>query len=150
MRKFNIGIFGILGILVLVVFASGCVSSDNNTSNNSQSSSGQSSQSSSSSNTGNAMVKVIATGPWTGQVQDSAGSRSVSGTGSQTIQIANSGTVGASIQKDNSNDAFNNETGAITPDTSTLTVQIVDGSGNVVETQSTSTDAGLVTVTHNF
>ncbi len=34
--------------------------------------------------------------------------------------------------------------------TGTLTVQIVDGNGNVVATQSTSANAGVATTTHTF
>ena len=148
MKKFNIGILGIICILVLVVAASGCTSSSNNTTaTNSSSSNGQSSQSSSSSGSG--MVKVIASGPWTGNILDSSGSKSVQGSGSQTFQLAqNPGNVAVTFQKDNSKDVVNN--GTITPDTSTLTVQIVDSSGNVVATQTTSADAGVVTVSHVF
>ena len=149
MKKFNIGFLGIIGILVLVVFASGCVSSGNNTTmNNSSSSNGQSTQSTSSS--GTATVKVITNGPWTGNIEDSSGSKSVQGTGSQTFQLAqNPGIVSVTFQKDNSKDAVSTN-GTITPDTSTLTVQIVNGSGNVVATQTTSANAGAVAVSHNF
>ena len=149
MKKFNINILGIIGILVLVVFASGCTSSSNNTTmSNSSSSNGQSSQSASS--TGNAMVKVTASGGWTGNVLDSSGSKSVQGTGPQTFQLAqNPGDVVVSFQKDNSKDAVS-ANGTITPDTSTLTAQIIDGSGNVVATKSTTADAGVVQISHQF
>ncbi|MCE7700095.1 MAG: hypothetical protein K8E24_015145, partial [Methanobacterium paludis] len=83
-------------------------------------------------------------------IGDSSGSKSVQGTGSQTFQLAqNPGIVSVTFQKDNSKDAVSTN-GTITPDTSTLTVQIVDGGGNVVATQSTSADAGVVSVSHNF
>ena len=152
MKNFNISILGIIGILVLVVFASGCTSSDNSTMSNSSSSNGQSSQSNQpASSTSAGTVKVIASGGWSGDISDNSGSKTVQGTGSQTFQLSQDpGTVAIDFQKDNSKDAVNNETGAITPDTSTLTVQIVDGSGNVVATQSTSADAGVVSTSYTF
>jgi hypothetical protein len=95
------------------------------------------------------MVKVVASGAWTGSIQDSSGSRSVQGSGMQTFQLAqNPGIVAADFQKDNSKDVSSN--GTITPNISTLTVQIIDKDGNVVATQSTSVDAGVVTVSHTF
>jgi hypothetical protein len=50
------------------------------------------------------------------------------------------------VVKDNSKDA----NGTITPDTSTLTVQILDANGNVVATQTTSADTGVVSTSHTF
>jgi hypothetical protein len=95
------------------------------------------------------MIKVSSTGPWSGNIDDSTGSKTVDGSGSQTIQLSQDpGIVSVTFQKDNSKDVINN--GTIVPDTSTLTVQIVDGSGNVVATQSTSADAGVVSVSHTF
>jgi hypothetical protein len=148
LKKFNLEILGAIGILVLIVFASGCVSSSNNTTNSSSSSSNsQSGQSASS--TGTAMVKVIASGAWTGSIDDSSGSRSVQGSGMQTFQLAqNPGVVAVDFQKDNSKDVSSN--GTNTPDTSTMTVQIIDQNGNIVATQSTSADAGVVSVSHTF
>lgn len=138
------GLLGIIGILVLVVFASGCVSTGNNTTNNSSSDTSQASSS------GTAMVKVLASGPWTGDISDNSGSRSVQGNGTTTFQLAqNPGIVTVSFQKDNSNNVVN-ENGTVTEDRSTLTVQIVDQNGNVVATQSTSANAGTVSVSHNF
>jgi hypothetical protein len=148
-KDLKIGIFGIIGILVLVVFASGCVSSDNNTTNTSSSSNGQS-NSQSASSTGNGMVKVITSGAWTGNILDSSGSKSVQGTGAQTFQLAqNPGDVVVNFQKDNSKDTMG-ANGTMTQDTSTLTAQIIDGNGNVVATQSTSADAGVVQISHQF
>jgi hypothetical protein len=147
LKKFNIGILGIMGILILVVFASGCVSSSNNTTNSSSSSSSQSGQSASS--TGNPVIKISASGAWTGNIADSAGSKSVDGSGYQTIPLPlNPGSVAVTFQKDNSKDVIVN--GTIKPDTSTLTVQLVDKDGNIVATQSTSADAGVVSVSHTF
>lgn len=145
MKKFNISILGVIGILILVVFASGCTSSSNNTTNSSSSngqSSGQSSQSTSSSSNDIA-VKVSYLGPWTGNINDNSGSRSVQGTGSTTFQLGkNPGVVSAVFQK---NDASTNSTG-------TITVQIINdaGSGSILETQSTSANAGVVSVGHTF
>ena len=151
MKNFNISILGVIGILVLVVFASGCTSSDNNTTmSNSSSSNGQSSQSNQpTSSSSNGEVKVIATGPWMGQIMDSSGSRSVSGTGSQTFQLAqNPGMVTVSFSKDNTKDQSNN--GTVIPDTTALTVQITDSNGNVLATQTTTADAGNVATSHQF
>ena len=146
MKKLNISILGIIGILVLVVFASGCTSSSNNTTMaNSSSSNGQSASS-----TGSPMVKVSGSAGWSGDITDNSGSRTVSGTGSQTFPLSQDpGNVVTTIQKDNSKDAVD-ANGTITPNTSTLTVQIVDQNGNVVATQSTSADAGVVSVSHSF
>jgi hypothetical protein len=67
----------------------------------------------------------------------------------QTFQLAqNPGIVAVDFQKDNSKNVISN--GTITPNTSTLTVQIIDQNGNIVATQSISADAGVVTVSHTF
>jgi PBP1b-binding outer membrane lipoprotein LpoB len=145
-KKFNFGILGIIGILILVVFASGCTSSSNNTNN--QTSDGQSTQQSASS-TGTPQIKVISSGPWDGAIADNSGTRSVQGSGTKTFALSqNPGAVSVNFQKDNSKDQVNN--GTITPNTSTLTVQIIDASGNIVESQSTSADAGVASVSHGF
>ena len=144
MKKLNLSILSVIGILVLVVFASGCTSS-NNTSNSS-SSNGQSSQFAQPN--GSPMVKVIATGPWQGSIMDSSGSKSVQGTGPQTFPLAqNPGNVIISFSKSSVTPSMN-ETNK--PDTSTLTVQIVDSSGNIVATKSTSAEMGNVAVSHQF
>ena len=133
---------GIIGILVLVVFASGCTSSSNNsTMSNSSSSNGQSNQSGqSASPNGSPTVKVSYNGPWTGNIDDTSGGRSVQGSGSQTFQIKTPGAVSVVFQK---NDPATNSTG-------TLTVQIVDSSGNIVATSSTSANAGVASASHTF
>ena len=144
MENYNFGIFGII-ILVLIVFASGCTSSNNT---NNQSSNGQSNQQSASS-TGIPQIKVISKGPWNGAISDNSGTRSVQGSGTKTFALSqNPGAVSVNFQKDNSKDPVNN--GTITPDTSTLTVQIIDANGNIVATQSTSADAGVASVSHGF
>ena len=144
------GILGIMVILILIVFASGCVSSSDNNSSSSSSNGQTNSQSGqSASSTGNPVVKISASGAWTGNIADSAGSKSVDGSGYQTIPLPlNPGSVAVTFQKDNSKDVIVN--GTIMPDTSTLTVQLVDKDGNIVATQSTSADAGVVTVSHTF
>jgi len=151
LKKFNIGILGIMGILILVVFASGCVSSsDNNTSSSSSNGQSNSQSSQSASSTGTAMIKVIGTGKWSGSIDENSGSKSVDGSGIQTFPLSQDpGIVAVDFQKDNSNDAIS-DNGTITPNTSTLTVQINDQNGNVVATQSTSADAGVVSVSHTF
>lgn len=145
MSKFKIGLLGILAILVLVVFASGCTSNSNsnNTPNGTQTQQQNGQSYNQSVNSGS--IRIIATGPWKGSISDSSGSKSVQGTGTQTYLLAkNPGTVAVSIQKDNSKDQVIN--GTIQPDTSTLTVQIMSSGGNVVASQSTTVDAGVVTV----
>ena len=145
MKKSKIGILSVIGILVLVVMASGCTSSNNNTT----SSNPQGQSTANGSSIPGASVKVISSGPWTGAISDSSGTRSVEGSGSQTFQLAaNHGSVAVNFQKDNSKEVGPN--GTITPDTSTLTVQIVDGQGRVVATQSTNASAGVVTVSYVF
>ena len=139
-------IFGIMGIVLLVVFACGCTSSNNNTT----SSNGQSTQSGQpASPNGSPLIKVISSVQWSGNIQTNSGSRSIQGTGTQSIPLSqNPGTVSVTIQKSNANDVVTN--GTITPNTSTLTVQIIDSNGNIVATQSTSADAGIASTTHTF
>jgi hypothetical protein len=152
LKDLKIGIFGIIGILILVVFISGCVSSDNNTTTNSSSSSnGQSTQSTqSASSSGTAMIKIIGSGAWSGDIGDSSGSKTVSGSGSQSFPLAQDpGFVTASFSKTLTNDATDSNGDSI-PDTSTLTVQIIDQNGNVVATQSTSADGGLASTSYQF
>lgn len=133
-------------MVLLVVFASGCTS---NTSNSS--SAGQSSQNNGQPATysGAPSVKVTGSGAWTGDIADNSGSRSVDGSGSQTFQLSdNPGFVSVTFQKDNSNEVSQN--GTITPNTGTLTVQIIDKTGKVVATQSTTADAGVVSTSYSF
>lgn len=145
--KLNIGSLGMVALLILIVCASGCTNSNsNNTTSNTQTQqNGQSYQQTSNSGS----IRIIATGPWTGNIQDSSGGRSVQGSGTQTFLLAkNPGTVSATIQKDNSKDQVIN--GTIQPDTSTLTVQIMTSGGNVIASQSTSVDAGVVSISANL
>lgn len=143
----NIGILGIITILILVVFSSGCTNNSNNSTANTQTQQQNGQSYNQSVNSGS--VRIISNGPWKGSIQDSSGSRTVQGTGTQTILLVkNPGTVSAAIQKDNSKDQVVN--GTIQPDTSTLTVQIMSSGGNVVASQSTSVDAGLVSVSANL
>lgn len=143
MKKYNIGFLGVVAILVLVVFASGCTNSSNNATTNPQTQQQNGQSYNQSVNSGS--IRILSTGPWKGSISDSSGSRSVQGTGTQTILLAkNPGTVAATIQKDNSKDQVIN--GTIQPDSSTLTVQIMSSGGNVIASQSTSVDAGVVTV----
>ena len=144
MRKFSIGVLGIIGILVLVVFASGCTSSSNNTTSSNMTQSQQSSAIA-----GPVSVKIDASGAWSGSIADNSGTKTVSGLNSQSFQLSsNPGIVSVVIQKDNSKDAVVN--GTITPNTSSLTVQIINGQGKVVETKTTTADAGVVSISHSF
>ncbi|UTB31860.1 MAG: hypothetical protein NKF70_10140 [Methanobacterium sp. ERen5] len=73
----------------------------------------------------------------------------VDGSGSQTFQLSDDpGTVAVTFQKDNSNEVSQN--GTVTPNTGTLTVQILDKTGKVVATQSTTADAGVVNTSYSF
>jgi hypothetical protein len=56
--------------------------------------------------------------------------------------------VTASFSKTDTNPASTN--GTPTPNTSTLTVQIIDGNGNTVATQSTSADMGNAATSYTF
>jgi hypothetical protein len=150
LKKINFGILGILGIVLLVVFASGCTSNNSNSSTNS-STNGQSSQNNGQAATysGAPAVKVTGNGAWTGDITDNSGSRSVDGSGSQTFQLSDDpGNVAVTFQKDNSNEVSQN--GTTTPNTGTLTVQILDKTGKVVATQSTTADAGVVSTSYSF
>lgn len=146
MKKVNFGILGVLGIVLLVVFASGCTSNNTNSSSN-----GQSSQNNGQAATysGAPSVTVAGNGAWTGNIADNSGSRSVDGSGSQTFQLSNNpGVVAVTFQKDNSKDVIQN--GTIVPNTGTLTVQILDKTGKVVASQSTTADAGVVSTSYSF
>jgi hypothetical protein len=122
---------GLVAIVCFAVVISGCTSSNNSTSNQATPSS------SSSSSTASVAIQVSYPGSWTGNIGSSSGSRSVQGTGSQTFQLgSNPGTVSATFQKSDNN-------------TGTLTASILSG-GSVVETQSTTADSGVVSVSHSF
>ena len=137
--------------LILIIVIGGMLAPDNTVATNSTPTSTTTNTQANAAQpaTSSPIVKVIATGPWTGNILDSSGSRSVQGTGPQTFQIQTPGIVSVTFQKDDSNDAIS-DSGAIIPDTSTLTVQIIDGNGNVVATQSTSADAGVVSTSYTF
>lgn len=138
MKKISLSIIGIIGILVLVVFASGCTSSDtgnNSTQQSTSTSEGSSgsSSSSSSSSSSNVDVSIISSSAWSGAISDSTGTRSIQGTGSQTIALGSvTGAVAANAQKEGN-------------DTGTLTVSITSG-GKTLATQSTSAAYGVVQV----
>jgi len=76
-------------------------------------------------------VKVIYEGSWSGAIVDSDGSRSISGSGTETFSV--DGTVSANAQK---MDGSSQE----------ITIQIIEN-GNVVEEQSTTSAYGIVSVT---
>jgi hypothetical protein len=80
-------------------------------------------------------IEISYSGPWTGSIGDGDGQRSIAGTGSRAYDMGE-GIVTAVIQKGN-DDSF------------MLTVQILEGD-NVVETQTTNSPYGVVSVSHNF
>ncbi len=86
------------------------------------------------SNDGNIQIKIIYSGSWSGSIGDDSGQRSVDGRGTQVFDMKG-GTVVAVIQKMDSG--------------GTLTVQILQD-GKVIETQSTSAEYGVVSVSHTF
>lgn len=81
-------------------------------------------------------VQVNYPGEWSGAVSDSSGTRSIDGTGSKTIPVSSSGSISANAQKGD------NGTGS-------LTISIVQG-GKTVETQTTSAEYGVASVSHYF
>lgn len=94
-------------------------------------------------------VKVIASGPWVGTIDDVSGTRSVMGTGNQTFQVSSyPGKIVVQFQKDGIKDSVDTN-GTIIPNTSPLTVQLLSG-GNVVETKTTSEDGGVVSISNNI
>jgi len=125
---------GMIGILVLIVFISGCTSISNITKISNTSTSNQSNAA----NNNIITVKIIYPGQWTGTIDYKRGTQTVEGTGTQSYPLGkNPGFVSVNFQK---NDTINE----------TLTAQIVDGNGNVFETQSTSVNQGVVTISHSF
>ncbi len=122
-----------MGILVLIVSVSGCTSISNIT-KTSNSSSSQSKVA----DTQNITVKVDYPGLWTGTIDDKTGTQTVAGNGPQSFPLGKSpGFVSVNFKK---NDTAND----------TLTAQIVDSKGNVFETQSTSVNQGVVTISYSF
>lgn len=129
-------IMGIIGILLLVVIVSGCTSPANNTTSN-QGQGYSTPTSTQSSGGSNVVVKVSYNGPWSGNIGDSSGSKSVDGTGNKDYPLSsNPGIVSVVFQKkDNS--------------TNPLTVQILSG-GSVVKSQSTNAEYGTVSLSNSF
>ncbi|BDZ69557.1 hypothetical protein [Methanobacterium petrolearium] len=114
-------IMGIIPVvLVLVVLASGCTSSSNNTSNQSSS---------------NVTLQIYSNSTWIGDYGYKNGDMQINGTGNAKYNLGpNPGTVTVSLE--------NNGTG-------TLTVQLLQG-GNVIQTQSTSDNQGVVNINKEF
>jgi flagellar basal body-associated protein FliL len=80
-------------------------------------------------------IEIKYSGPWTGSIGDSNGQRSIQGTGSHSYDVK-SGIVTAVIQKSDNG-------------TTPLTVNILEGD-NIVETQTTTAEYGVVSVSHSF
>ena len=80
-------------------------------------------------------IKIICSSGWSGSISDDDGSKSVDGSGGETFEMAGGGIVVAVIQKKGAS--------------GTLTVQILED-GEVVETQTTTAEYGVVTVSHSF
>ena len=81
---------------------------------------------------GSGTVKVIYSGSWSGAILDDEGSRSVDGSGTRTFSVRG-GMVSVTFQK-------------MDGGSGRLTVQIIDGSGNVIAEQSTTAEYGVVGV----
>jgi hypothetical protein len=127
--------------LLLIVGIAGMFTPDKNTTGSVQSSPTQTTTTPSNQNPSdqndNVVVTISATSSWQGNIGDKTGSRSIEGSGSQTFNLgASPGYVSVAVSK-----GFNS--------TGTLTVQILRGN-KVVETQSTSAEAGMVTLSHGF
>lgn len=119
--KKNISIIGFIGLLVLVVFVSGCTSSNNTTSN-------QSSQ--------NVTVQINSNSQWNGTITYNSTDHKINGTGNSNYTLGTSpGAV--TIYLTNNNDTGN------------LTVQLLQGT-NIIQTQSTSANQEVVSISHNF
>jgi hypothetical protein len=116
----------VLAISMLVVFASGCTSS-NNMSNNSSNVSNQ--------NNSNVTLQIMADGPWAGDYGYTNGNMQINGTGNASYNLGpNPGHVTVSVENKGNN---------------TLTIQLFQG-GNVIQTQSTSDNMGVVNIDQKF
>lgn len=94
-----------------------------------------STSSSSSVASGSVTVVINYPGEWSGAIADSSGTRSIEGTGSKTIDLGNiDGAVAANAQKRDSG-------------SKTMTISLNKG-GTTLETQSTSAEYGVVSVSH--
>lgn|GEM_PF-3249476 len=114
----------------MIVCVSGCTSS-NDTSNNTTTTT-----TTSNSGSGTAVVKIIATGNWSGSVSDGTTSKTIEGTGNYQQDMGSANIVSASIQKKtNSSD--------------TLTVQVLQN-GKVVKQESTNAQYGVVSISVNL
>ena len=118
--KKNASIIGILSLLVLVVFVSGCTSSNSTTNQSSQ----------------NVTVQITSNSPWNGTLTYSGADHNVNGTGNSNYNLGTSpGSVTIYLKNDNN--------------TGNLTVQLLQGT-NTIQTQSTSANQEVVSISHNF
>jgi hypothetical protein len=132
MKKIILGIITIVAILIFLVYVSG-VNNQPNAQPNFKSQS----------------VKVIASCPWVGTIDDVSGSRSVMGTGNETFQVSSyPGDIVVQFQKDGTKDAVDIN-GSTIPNTSPLTVQLLSGD-NVVVNKATTEDGGVVSLSNNI
>jgi cytoskeletal protein RodZ len=100
---------------------------------NTASSSSSSSDSSSSSSSSGVAVVISYSGEWSGAIADSSGTRSIEGTGSETISLDGvDGAVAANAQKRDSGSG-------------TLTISLTNG-GSTLKTSSTSAQYGVASV----
>lgn len=107
-------------ILIVVVVASAVAIGSKNQSNQ---------------NSANVTIQITANGPWAGDYAYKNGDMHINGTGNANYNLGtNPGHLTISLQ--------NNGTG-------TLTVQLLQG-GNVVQTQSTSSQLGVINIDQNF
>lgn len=104
-------------------------------SSDSSTSTPSSTSSSSSGASGSVTLVINYPGEWSGAIADSSGTRSIEGTGSKTIDLGNiDGAVAANAHKRDSG-------------SQTMTISLTKG-GTTLETQSTSSEYGFVSVSH--
>jgi hypothetical protein len=118
--KKNAGIVGIVGMIVLVVLVSGCTSSNTNTSNQSS----------------NVTVQINSSTPWNGTLTYNGSDHQINGTGNSNYNLGNApGSVTIYLKNDNG--------------TGNSTAQLLQGN-TVIQTQTTSENQQVVTISHNF
>ena len=118
--KKTASIVGLLGILILVVFVSGCT---NNSSTSNQSNN-------------NVTVQITSNSPWNGTITYNGSDHNISGKGNSNYNLGTSpGAVTIYLKNNN--------------DTGNLTVQLLQGT-KTIQTQSTSANQEVVSISHNF
>lgn len=120
--KKNANITSFIGLLILVVFVSGCTTSNNITSNQ---------------NGQDVIIQITSNSPWNGTLTYNSTNYTINGTKNKNYNLGTTpGAVKIALQK-------NNDVGG------NLTVRLLEGR-KIIETQSTSPNQQVVTLSHNF